>query len=359
MQSNPHTLTPPEWMEEYSHWFATTSHIPEFSEEMSSRERYALMWLANEIERTYVDLRRVLRDVRVCGPVFGDQIYTTQYKPKRSGGYRKICCPVKHLRDIQEALNKYFSAWYIPHDDICGFSGGNIAQALLPHTSATWLLKVDFKDAFPSISKSDVFLALREQKYRWYTANALADLTTYNNELPQGAPSSPRVFDIVCAPFDRYMRTLVQNYGGTYTRYADNIFVSVTDAQFPQPLRNGVLKAIENRRKYNDGRLRRQGPAFAWHKLRVCRMSHTTVRGLGLNIIGGKLHNTREWKRRFRKHIAHVAYLLDNGLPYDEAFKKLEGMVQFAREDTLPVSLTQAFDAVYHRVYQMRRPWAY
>jgi hypothetical protein len=359
MQSNPRTLTPPEWMEEYSYWFATARDIPEFAEDvMSSSERYALMWLAKEIDVPFVLLHQVLKGFRNCNPEFEDQVYFTRYKPKRSGGFRKICCPEERLGSIQRALSKYLATWYTPHSRICGFSGGNIEQALLPHTGGTWLLKVDFKDAFPSVHREDVLHAFERLKYRKHVANALADFTTFCDELPQGAPSSPRVFDIVCAPFDHYMRALVQKYGATYTRYADNIFVSVTETEFPQPLKNGILKLIENRRKNGAGS-RRPGPSFSWHKLRVCRMSHATVRGLGLNIIDGKLHNTREWKRRFRKHIAHVAYLLDNGLPYDDAFRKLEGMVQFAREDTLPASLTEAFDAIYHRVYQVRRPWAY
>ena len=350
-----HIPTPPEWVEEYEKYLLHTPDVHEVTAEMRmfEREYDAMRWLAKTIGVKLSEIGSVLYDIRISENVLEER--EKLYRPfrilKRSGGYRQIYDPAKHIRIVQDKLNKYFRKEYERHGSANGFSGGGIVEALQPHTSATCILKIDFKNAFPTVRKYDV---LREfvRDHSWYVANIIADLTTYHDKLPQGALTSPRVFDIVCEPFDRHMSKLVRNYDAVYTRFADNIFVSVSDSHFPQPLRNGIIRAIDSDRG-------RRGPSFSWHKLSVQNVHNSTFHALGLNIVNGKLHNTRSWKRRFRKRIAHVRYLLDHNLPHTQAFDQLESMAQFVCEQTLSPTLAEAFDSVYHQVYRVRRPWMY
>lgn len=54
----------------------------------------------------------------------------------------------------------------------------------------------------------------------------MARLCTYNNELPQGAPTSPYLSNVVCLKLDKRISELAKKYGASYTRYADDITLS-------------------------------------------------------------------------------------------------------------------------------------
>lgn len=321
---------------------------------IKDREIFALVWLAKQIEVAPAELLELVEYIRLA-PVFKNPIYRTVSIAKRGGKWRIIHVPIPKLLSMQSRINAKLLAQFRPDEAVSGFSGGTIVKALLPHLSAKSILKVDFQEAFPSVTREQVF-KMFITRFHWYTSKALTDLTTFQGNLPQGAPTSPRVFDLVCADFDRHMLKLAENVGGNYTRYADNIFFSFPEEKFPRRLRQAILKLIENQRHGHT--LRRQGPGFKWHKLRVCALDNA-VRALGLNIMNGQLHNTRPWKQRLRKTMHHVQYLLDNDLDYKHEWAALEGMMQFACEDTLPKKLTEQFNALYDRVYAVRRPWLY
>jgi hypothetical protein len=327
--------------DEYADWFKTApiAELVGISDLMPTKERFALVWIEIETGINIWLLRSVLEQIRLA-PVFGDDPpYRATQRPKRSGGFRIICEPIPELKKIQKRITQKLLADCVIEEGVCGFSGGSVEDALTPHLQSTWIMKVDFKDAFPTVTEKDVMTALLREKFGWYTARDLAQLTTWDGILPQGAPTSPRLFDIVCGPFDRAMHGLARNYGATYTRYADNIFVSVASTEFPQALRQGVLKLIENRRAHNNASPRHKGPAFGWHKLNVIRMTNrTTVHALGLNIINGRLHNTREFKDRFRTTLHHLDQLLTLGMQKEAraTWNKLRGMAGWARMDTLP-----------------------
>ena len=77
-------------------------------------------------------------------------------------------------------------------------------------------------------------------------------------------------------------------------------------------------------------------------------------RMLGLNIIGNKIHNTRDFKRRLRLTIHRIRWLLDHGMRDTEEFKtaqrKLRGQMAFARIDTLPQKLLDSYRALEERL---------
>ena len=350
-------LEPPQdWVAEYEQYllFCESDNRPRNPwATIKDREIYALAWLAREIGVASGELLQLIEYIRLA-PVFNDLVYRPASIPKR-GGRRVIHVPTPKLLSMQRRINTKLLAQFRPAETVSGFSGGSIAKALKPHLAAQSILKVDFKEAFPSVTRDQVF-KMFSTRFHWYVSNALTDLTTHQGILPPGAPTSPRVFDLVCADFDQRMIKLAENVGGNYTRYADNIFFSFPKEKFPRPLRQAILKLVENQKHGHSQR--RQGPSFKWHKLHVCTLS-TAVRALGLNIMNGQLHNTRPWKQRLRKTLHHVQYLLDHGLGYKHEWVVLEGMMQFACEDTLPKKLTEQFNALYDRVYAVRRPWMY
>jgi len=129
------------------------------------------------------------------------------------------------------------------------------AENAREHCAARWLVKIDVKNFFESISERQVYHAFRTLGYpallafefarlctrfpwgkakaklrRWRTNRKpyaiLAYKTTFVGHLPQGAPTSPMLANIVCARLDEQLSALARQHGCHFTRYADDIVFS-------------------------------------------------------------------------------------------------------------------------------------
>ena len=58
-------------------------------------------------------------------------------------------------------------------------------------------------------------------------ANVLCRICTHEGHLPQGAPTSPAISNLVCRKLDARLSALAKRRGGHYTRYADDITISL------------------------------------------------------------------------------------------------------------------------------------
>lgn len=310
------------------------------------REYPALSWLARELKVDSALLASVLIGLREKRG-----LYKVFYRQKRNGLKRKICAPTNPLRKIQGEINKRLLASLSPVPSAFGFSGGNVVNAIQPHLGAKTILSVDISDAFPSISRSAVFRCL----LNYFSSHAswiIAELATLDEELPQGAPTSPRLFDLVFRELDRQLAELSESIDGESSRYADNILFSVKESSFPRRVRGEILWLIEHQMnrmgRFEPDRTRRQPRMpLAWHNLKIRRLNKGALRLLGLNIIKGKLHNTRAFKGRVRLTIYRLKWLLDNGRQdtpeFDMVLGKLRGQMAFAITDTLPQSTLDAY----------------
>lgn len=308
-------------------------------QEIARKEFGAIYWLSKEIDvpiRTLYDAFNLVRhDNRSA--------YRRVVIRKKSGGERLLDVPARSLKLIQKKINRNLLRWFDREKNSFGFAGGSIVEAVQPHLGSASLLMVDIKDAFPTTTENHILDYLRQGrggmarcygKLSWRASAILTCLMTQEGRLPQGPPTSPRLFDAICYRLDRKLARLAANVGGTYTRYADNIFFSVKNRLFPRPLKQAILKTIEYRGSV----------IFKWHKLRVCRLDHESVRLLGLNIIGHELHNTRQFKRRLRLAIRHVRWLYENGQNHEQAWGKLKGMYSFALLVTLPPGMVASYE---------------
>jgi len=319
-------------------------------------EESTILWLAKTLKMDDEEIKKVLKRVRD-----NSRPYKTILVKKRSGGKRELTIPYPLLKKIQRKINKRILCDFPVAENVYGFSGGNILDAIKPHLGARSILCVDIKNAFPSISFFQVFNFLtegREVEYAtlmneksqylwygpyhraivdfkpgylsWYAARIITQLVTSKNQLPQGAPTSPKLFDLFCKPLDERLNEFAIKVRGTYTRYADNIFFSMPEEKFPKPIINAVSH-----------RMRKEG--FVPHKFKTGSINGEALRILGLNLINRKIHNTRDFKRALRLSIHHVNWLIDNGKrdtpEFEKAWQKLRGQMNFARIDTLPPKL--------------------
>lgn len=321
-----------------------------------------LCWLAKELGyKAWSDtLYQVLEAI-----TWDELVYTIYFKKKRGGDFRKILAPAQPLKDVQKKILKNILALYPTSKSAFGYSGGNVFDAISPHLEVgnQTLFSTDITDAFGSVSFEAVFAGIyglpitrnysheRESGYlAWEVAYALTRLTTCGSTLPQGAPTSPRLFDMVFLVIDQKLEHLAENVGGVYTRYADNIYFSMPTQEFPDVIARAIIRTIhENKHHrtcygYSD---LMQARRFHCHKTCTRPLGDEAIRVLGVNVVGGEIHPTRQLKKRIRLSIHRLNWLLLN-TPYDwnsiaKCWGILQGQMAFASKAVLPEPLLRQY----------------
>lgn len=163
--------------------------------------------------------------------------YTIFSIPKRSGGERKICAPITRLKILQRKLAFILKNVYKTKPCVCGFvDGGSILKNAKNHTCKVNLLNIDLTDFFPSINFGRVRGMFMAKPYNIppRVATILAQICCFNNELPQGAPTSPIVSNMICGKMDSELNRFAKRNKCAYSRYADDITISTNRSLFPK-----------------------------------------------------------------------------------------------------------------------------
>jgi RNA-directed DNA polymerase len=165
---------------------------------------------------------------------------SAQYKqftiPKKRGGTRTISAPASNLKIIQRNLARELSKLRDFKPSVNGFvSGRNIKRNATSHVAQRYLLNIDLEDFFGSINFGRVYGLLSKPPYsiNKQVAAAIAKACTLNNVLPQGAPSSPVITNLICAKMDSELVRLANALGCRYSRYADDLTFSTTRRTMP------------------------------------------------------------------------------------------------------------------------------
>ncbi len=146
---------------------------------------------------------------------------------KRSGGTRRILAPEKTLRDLQRLILRRVLRRLRAHPCATGFEKGHsIVTNALPHVRQDLVLRTDIRNFFESTSEKRVQKYFRKIGWNREAAATLTRLCTHNGGLPQGAPTSPRLSNLVNFPLDVALHKAAEQKGLAYTRYADDITFS-------------------------------------------------------------------------------------------------------------------------------------
>lgn len=165
--------------------------------------------------------------------------YTVFDVPKKSGGTRQVSAPISPLKIIQHKLKQVLESIYIPKPATHGFvtERSIISNARL-HKKRRYVLNVDLEDFFPSIHFGRVRGMFMGNPYRLNNevSTILAQICCHNGLLPQGAPTSPVISNMICARLDAKLQQLAKEYLCTYSRYADDITFSTNRSKFPSAI---------------------------------------------------------------------------------------------------------------------------
>ena len=159
--------------------------------------------------------------------------YSCKVIPKKnSGGTRIISAPVGQLKSLQRKLADCLSACYEPLDCVYGFvEGRSVADNARMHTRKRYVLTLDLEDFFPSITAPRVWgLFIKRLGLSKEVADTLTNLCCFDGCLPQGAPTSPVISNMICWSMDRAFLSLASNYRISYSRYADDLVFSSTSS---------------------------------------------------------------------------------------------------------------------------------
>ena len=146
---------------------------------------------------------------------------------KRKGGFRVISAPSKMLMSIQRTINHKILSVATIHDSSKGYRENmSVLDNALPHLGRKKVLKIDLADFFGSIRRNKVIEVFTQLNYNKDQAKLLADLCLLRNRLPQGAPTSPAISNIVCFEMDIKLSKLALDNELSYSRYADDLTFS-------------------------------------------------------------------------------------------------------------------------------------
>jgi RNA-directed DNA polymerase len=168
--------------------------------------------------------------------------------PKSNGGTRLISAPDTSLRMIQSKLDQVLRAVYQPNPSAHGFiETRNIVSNARPHRGQRWVLNLDLANFFPSINFGRVRGAFMAYPFHCppAVATVMAQICCHDNVLPQGAPTSPVVSNIICSALDSDLRFLAHRERCRYTRYCDDLTFSTSEHDFPREItvRKGLYEA--------------------------------------------------------------------------------------------------------------------
>ena len=250
------------------------------------------------------------------------EVYRKVNIKKKTGGYRELQIPNDELKQVQkklaEFINSQFKNKIFPSCHSYRNNRGIISNSL-PHLGCKVLVKLDVKDYFQNITFEQVKQALdlgfesiqfhsQSDFIRKYGSEHYPKISSYlaprkaqetlkklvysEHGLPQGAPTSPVISNLVLSNFDKEVYALVTSLNGAYTRYSDDITISFKEDSSQKVTQ--VIKFVEAKLAENGFKLNKKKG-----KINVLR-PHQAQRICGVTINSGKPTISRKQRRLIR-----------------------------------------------------------
>lgn len=325
------------WVEDYDDGVLEDEHPFDLAEKRREREQFkrvTALWLREQKEKC--DKERLKgHGLPLCGShkalarAMGISVKKLRFLafsrktshyirfqiPKKTGGKRDISVPMPQLKQAQEWILHNILEKLELHNAAHGFRcGRSIVTNAQPHLGAEAIVNIDLKDFFPSISykrvkglfksfgyseaASIIFgLICTEPKVKQVELDGKTNLllSWTDRRLPQGAPTSPAISNLLCRRLDRRLAKMAEQLGFVYTRYADDLTFSAS---------GDSLGNICNVLKRTESIVKHEGFDINEEKTRVLRKSRQQeVTGV---VVNSKLNVSREMLKRFRATLYQI-----------------------------------------------------
>jgi len=238
---------------------------------------------------------------RLGRPVSHMQAVPVRYErftiAKRSGGQRAILAPCPELKALQRRILRRLLARLKAHPAATGFEcGRSIVTNARVHAGAAVVVRMDLRDFFPSTGAARLRGYFGGIGWDREATALLLTWCTCDGGLPQGAPTSPRLSNLVNYAMDCRLAGLARRIGATCTRYADDITFS-----FRTERREAVAAAIRGTKDI----VAEYGYRLHQKRKLSIRRRHQrqTVTGLVVNERIGLPRETRRRLRAIRHHV--------------------------------------------------------
>lgn len=162
---------------------------------------------------------------------------------KRAGKSRLINAPDSRLKMLQGKLAPLLDQLYRVRTPVHGFvPGRSVKSNAEAHGRRKFVINLDLQDFFPTITENRVSGMLRSLGVDRRVAEIASRLCCLDNHLPQGAPTSPVISNMICFRLDTELLRIAKDARAIYTRYADDITFS--SYQPPAPLFESALPSV-------------------------------------------------------------------------------------------------------------------
>lgn len=253
--------------------------------------------------------------------------YKVYQVPKRDGkSVRTIAQPAPEVKLLQRILHdKVIGNWPVHEAATAYISEQSIANHVRRHVNSKYLLKLDFKNFFPSITAADIRQhAKRHSNFEEDDLDIFINIVAWRNKLDHsfglsiGAPSSPAISNSIMFEFDESISSFCKDKEVTYSRYADDLAFSTT--------RKDTLKEVETEVHRLTSSM--QSPKLTINEKKTVNVSKRYRRSLvGLTITPEqKVSLGRDRKRDMRAKL----YLYSKGYLNGEDVAHLRGLLAYA-----------------------------
>ncbi len=155
------------------------------------------------------------------------KFYRSYEIPKKNGGFRRISEPLPSLKEIQRwILDNILESIEVSPYAKAYIKKKSIKENAKFHKGQEIVLSLDMKNFFDSITSDKVYNCFKELGYKKDVVVLLTNLCCANGCLPQGAPTSPMLSNIILKDFDNKIGKYTNEKKIRYTRYADDMTFS-------------------------------------------------------------------------------------------------------------------------------------
>jgi RNA-directed DNA polymerase len=237
--------------------------------------------LARLLAVAWQEMDYVLRNPR--------RYYRPAKVPKRDGSLRTLLVPRGKLRLLQDKIKRHILDKFPNLECVHGgVRRRSVVSNALPHIDKPVVFSVDLKDFFPHVSPDRVFRIFLGLGFAEECAKLLMKATTWEYQLPQGAPTSTSLANLSLIRADYRLQRFACKYNFDYTRFVDDLTLS------------GGSRLL-NFRKLIPRIIESEGFSVKPEKTSTMHRGERQV--VTRLVVNAKLNMPREWRREVRTQV--------------------------------------------------------